>query len=169
MENIVFFDLLDRTTADALALARGLTPEQLVWAQEGRWSALQILEHICLAETSIGRILTRQAEKMSAQDEIVGNEKMYRLVVEERGRKITAPERMVPTGTITTVAEFERTFTAQREALKADLQSGAKVVDNRIFVHPAFGEMTMADWMYFSIRHTERHLDQIRENLEAMG
>ena len=169
MDPVKFFELLDRTTADTLAFTRGLTPEQLAWSAPGRWSAMQILEHICLAETSIGRILTRPADKVSDQREIVGKEKMRRLVVDERSRKIAAPDRMVPTGAIATLADFERTFTAQRDALKSDLSSGAKVIDNRVFAHPAFGEMTIADWMYFSINHTERHLDQIRENLAAMG
>ena len=168
MDKIKYFDLLDRSTAETLKLAHSLTPKQLTYARPGRWSAMQILEHICMAESSIGKILVRPSDKVSEQAELIGNERIRKLVVEERHRTVVAPERMIPRGEITTVADFETAFVAQRNALKEDIASGAKTIDNRVFMHPSIGEMTISDWMYFSLSHTERHLDQIRENLKEM-
>ncbi len=168
MDQVKFFDLLDRSTVDTLQLAHSLTPAQLTYARPGRWSAMQILEHICMAESSIGKILVRPADKVSEHDELMGIDKIHKLVVDERHKTVVAPERMIPTGQIATVADFETAFVAQRNALKADIASGVKIIDNRVFLHPALGEMTISDWMYFSLSHTERHLVQIQENLKEM-
>ena len=168
MNQEAFFELMDQSTAKSLQLAHSLTPEQLAYSKPGRWSAMQILEHICMAETSIGNIMLRPSDQISEQVELMGIEKVHKMVVEERSKKVNAPERMIPKGEITTVAEFEKIFTAQRNALKQDILNGTKIIDNRVFKHPALGEMTITDWMYFSLKHTERHLEQIRENINQM-
>ena len=169
MNQEAFFELMDKSTAEALELAHSLSPAQLSYAKPGRWSAMQILEHICMAETSIGNIMSRSSDQISEHSELVGLDKVHKMVVEDRQRTVVAPDRMVPKGTITSVAEFEKIFTEQRNTLKHDLLSRTKIIDNRVFKHPALGEMTITDWMYFPIKHTERHLEQIRENIKEMG
>ena len=43
------------------------------------------------------------------------------------------------------------------------------VIDNRVHKHPSLGEMTVSDWLWFMIRHTERHLEQVKEVIRYTG
>lgn len=74
-----------------------------------------------------------------------------------------APEALLPKGEVTDVDAFKKRFQEQRKELKEDIENGKLIIDNRTRKHPRLGEMTVSDWLYFLISHTERHVEQIGE------
>ncbi|RYZ21328.1 MAG: DinB family protein [Chitinophagaceae bacterium] len=163
MQQDEFFSLLDRTTEETLAQARSYSAETLSNAPESCWSPLQVFEHICLTEAMVSGLLQRPTEEQHEHDEVHGASKLRHLIVGKREIKRTAPDRLQPRGEIGSLAAFEARFTAQRDALKEAIRSGALKVDRRLFPHPALGNMTVSDWLYFLVHHTERHVEQLKE------
>jgi uncharacterized damage-inducible protein DinB len=165
MEISEYINRLDKNTETAIALAKSCTPEQLKQKPNEGWSIAQVLEHICMTELSICKRISKPSEKSNKTATIYGNEKMEKILVGYRDRKVAAPDFLEPKDDITTAEEFEKVFTAQRNRLKDDLISGKLVIDNKVYLHPRLGEMTMSDWLNFLIHHTQRHLEQVKDLL----
>ena len=163
MEVEAYLIELESSTREALSLARSCTEKQLAYRPEGKWSVLQILEHICLSDAIMIRVIGRPTTTVSEHAELVGDSKLRTTVAQGRAYKITAPEALTPLGAFANIAEFESVFVRQVDEFKHDLTSGKILIDNRTFTHRYFGEMTITDWMNFVIHHTTRHLEQIRE------
>ncbi|RYJ51090.1 DinB family protein [Flavobacterium petrolei] len=164
MELANYITALDNNTSDTLNLAKKCSNTQLHYSAEGKWSILQILEHICIVDKVCIAIISRPAsENTSALTEIYGNEKLKDALVTNRDRRIESPEILKPKGGVTDVNEFEKMFLYQRNMLKQNLTSGKIIVDNKIHKHPFLGDMTIADWLYFIVHHTQRHTEQIKE------
>lgn len=128
---------------------------------------MQILEHIYIVDKVIYRLLLKPSDNLSETEELLGDNKIKRLVVEKREYKVAALESLQPKGEITDVLTLETMFTQQRNSIKNDLESGKIIMDNRIHKHPYLGEMTIADWLSFILHHTQRHLEQIKDCLSA--
>ena len=124
-----------------------------------------ILEHIYLADKSISLLLQKKSENLNAQEVILGNDKIERLVVNLRHRKVKSPDILLPKGRFKMLSEFKPAFTQQRENLKSSLQDGSIPIDNSILPHSYLGNMTKTDWLYFIIHHAQRHLEQIKERV----
>ncbi|HEY1038929.1 MAG TPA: DinB family protein [Bacteroidia bacterium] len=158
-----YITLLDQNTINTITVAKACSELQLNTKPDGKWSPLGVLEHICITDKLIYSMLSRPASSVSEQNEIIGNEKLKRLMVGLKDRKVMAPEMLHPKGDIKDPTAFEKVFTEQREQLKQDLESGKIIIDNRIYKHPMMGEMTVSDWLNFMIHHTQRHVIQIGE------
>lgn len=163
MDNKEFIDRLNKTTNDILQTVKPCSPEQLHFKQEGRWNILEILEHICLTDKVIYTIISRPSIDTNPSTEIVGNDRMKKILVEQRDQRINAPEFLKPKGEIKDLNSFEKTFLAQRETFKNDISTGKIVVDNRVHKHPLLNEMTITDWLNLTIHHTQRHIEQIKD------
>ena len=155
-----YFAALDNNTNTVLQLAKDCTTAQLHQCENGKWSVLQILEHIYLTDKIIIAIISRPTEKWHHNEEFIGNEKLKRWLVDEQPMKVKAPEILEPKGDLKDVANFEKIFLTQRNLLKQQIEKGEIMVDNRLHKHPMLGEMTISDWLYFLIHHTQRHLKQ---------
>ncbi|RYY97012.1 MAG: DinB family protein [Chitinophagaceae bacterium] len=161
-----YFQQLDQQEAEALQLADQLPPD-LPAPAEGRWSPLQELEHICLTEALVRKVLRHPSDKRAGVPELFGNQRLEKLVVAGRKSPIEAPEYLHPKGRLATAADFGHCFRAQRAELKEDLGSGRILPDDRTHPHPVLGELTIADWLYFLVQHTQRHLVSLRESLQT--
>lgn len=167
MEISEYINRLDKNTETVVSLAKSCTPDQLNKKPANDWSIAQVLEHICMTELSVCKRISKPSDKVNEAATIYGNQKMEKILVGYRDRKVLAPDFLEPKGKITTIEEFEKIFTAQRNRLKDDLSSGRLVIDNKVYLHPRLGEMTISDWLFFLIYHTQRHLEQIKDLLNA--
>jgi hypothetical protein len=165
MTMAIFIEQLDKNTNDTLEIAKSCSPSELTFKQDGKWSILEILEHIYMTDRIIHVIVSRPSNNLNHTQEIIGNEKIRKIMVDLRGDKIVSPERLKPKGDIHDVATFEKTFFQQRELLKQEIRAGKIVIDNRIHMHLFLGEMTISDWLNFIVHHTYRHLEQIKDIL----
>ncbi|OFY85616.1 MAG: hypothetical protein A3F72_10645 [Bacteroidetes bacterium RIFCSPLOWO2_12_FULL_35_15] len=159
-----YIKTLDEHTTYTLQLVKSCPPTLQADNINDTWSILQILEHICMTEKLICMLLSKPADKTAETNELFGNDKIKKMVVENRGYKVKAPESLIPKGDIKDVKEFEKVFLQQRDLLKQEIQTGKITFDNRIHKHPVLGEMTIIDWLNFLIHHTQRHLEQIKDS-----
>ncbi len=167
MDVAKYSEKLDVSSEEAIQLARSCSADQLTFKPGGGgggggWGIFEVLEHICLTDRIIHRIVSKPTEKVSPSNEIIGDTKLKR-IIEERENKIDAPDIVKPKGDIHDVDTFEKLLLEQRDLLKHDLKSGKIDVDNRMVKHFYLGEMTISDWLNLIIHHTRRHLKQIEE------
>ncbi len=141
------------------------TSEQLKFRKENSWNPLEIAEHILRTERLVLSFLLKPSESKSETEELLGFEKLNKLIVQFRARKVKAPEMLEPKGEFTDVKQFLKCFNEQRTLLKSALENDRIKTDNRIYKHPYLGEMTLRDWLYFIPLHAQRHLDQMKELL----
>lgn len=163
MEIASYILKLDANTTEALALIKRCNETQLRYKPEGKWNTLEIAEHICSTERLVIALLSKPSANLHGEENVIGNEKLERILVTMRARKVKAPDSLEPKGLLNTAEAFEEKFIAQRQVLKENLLNGKIIIDTRIHKHPIMGEMTITDWMYFIIHHTQRHLEQIKE------
>jgi uncharacterized damage-inducible protein DinB len=131
------------------------------------WTILEILEHILLTEYSIYSMLLSANGTISEQQEIFGKERMEKALIDKRDRKAIAPEYLHPKGVLQDSADFRQQFISLRSKLQQAVQSAALEPYNRVFTHPRLGNLTIIDWLYFLIRHTQRHILQIQDIIQA--
>jgi len=160
--------LLDENLNNALKLLEGLSDEQLVWAQDDQWSLLQIAEHILLTEEMVMGILAKGSVDLAGRLELFGSEKLNHLLVTLRKRKVKAPVSLEPQGSIRSAQEFNEAMAALRQQLIGHLESGEWMISTESYTHPMLGEMTVSDWLYFILHHSERHQHQMRDLLREM-
>lgn len=163
-----YITLLNRNTGELLNLVRNHDEETLNHRSFNSWSILQVLEHLLITEKYVLDLLTKPGEKLSETAEIKGGEKLHRLLVDMRARKVKAPDMLEPQDQISDLTQFNTLFLKLRTGLADQLDSGTIVVDQRVHSHPTLGEMTVSDWLHFLISHARRHMEQIRDVLTAL-
>jgi uncharacterized damage-inducible protein DinB len=158
---------LRNNTENILSALSRLTPIQQSAKPADGWSVLEILEHIYLTEKSIIRLLKSPPEGLHDGDEKIGRQQLKKLLIEKRQIKVEAPEFTLPKGILANVDAFETAFADQRARLIQSLEEGTLVVDSRLYLHPYLGKITVSDWLYLIIYHSERHLGQLQATVES--
>jgi hypothetical protein len=145
--------------------AAGMTPEQLEWHPEGKWSVAQILEHLSLtySGSKIGLDRCAQAGAPAARSASLKDRLSTFVVVKlgylPGGRQ--APKGTVPKGTSTSniLEHFDQQLAAMDEAITCcEQRFGAAV---KLLNHPIIGPLTAAEWRKFHVVHAQHHAKQI--------
>jgi hypothetical protein len=156
---------LESNSNSLLALLHTISAEKLNEKPENEWRILEIIEHIYRADRTFIQVISQKAEKHHDTEELRGSEKIERLLVGMRSRKVKAPDFLEPKGKFKSVSEFEEVFLRQRNSLKTYLESGTISDFTALFPHPFLGELTVTDWLYVVLHHTSRHREQIKDRL----
>lgn len=163
-----YIQKLDQNAVELFSLLDTCSEEEIKIHPENSWSILEVCEHIFLTEKTVISFSFHPIEKKSEKSELFGTEKLRKIIIQLRARKVSAPEFLKPKGLFKSVSEFKNEFTRHRELLKQGLLSERIVIDNSVYPHPYLGEMTRRDWMHFIPTHTERHTYQISDILEIL-
>ncbi|HVZ50295.1 MAG TPA: DinB family protein [Gemmatimonadaceae bacterium] len=145
---------------------------------EGRWSVVNVLEHVAIVEARIGKglgqwIAEERAHGLARETDtspILPLIRPERFVDRSRPIKTTAAGE--PSGMIT-VDEAMHRLASARAAVKAAMVDGdgyALATAHR--PHPALGPLNLYEWIAFVGGHMQRHAMQVREiglALEAAG
>jgi hypothetical protein len=160
-----YFQTLDQNAAELFALLDTCIEKEINYSEENSWSILQNLEHILLTERSVIQLLAHTIEKKSEKEELFGAEKLIKIIVKLRARQVKAPDFLQPKGEITSVEQFSKEYTLNRDQLKKRILSAEILIDSSVYPHPYLGEMTRRDWLHFIPAHTKRHMHQIADLL----
>jgi hypothetical protein len=152
------FKILD--TIQAQEASKIIAPEQ--------WTILEHLEHCYIVENSVNRLMRSSILQESETEEVIGNEKLKKIIVDWRARKVKSPETMLPKGNLHSVEKYKLQLFDLRRTLSEDLESGNIIITNKKLPHPYLGEMTMSDWLYFIVHHSKRHFLTIEEILKSL-
>lgn len=144
----------------------GLSSESLnLKPAEGKWSAVQVMEHLYLMEKAITAGIM---QALSADSDTTTEPKPYQLTL-DRSRFIEAPPQLVPTEEFIPLGDVRARLDQSRSALETVLaQSDKDVWSRKAYPHPVFGMMDVAQWVDFVGIHEERHLAQLKEVLAAV-
>jgi hypothetical protein len=161
---------LDSGREALLAATANLSPETLgARPQPDRWSALEILYHLNLAETRIAGslaavIASGQRHEPKDDEYLRGEWELIRRVLDDREAKFKAPPAVHPVNAAS-LEEATALLAQSRQALLDLVQ--AQSLDDMASIsmpHPApsIGLITVRGWLTIIAGHDYRHLEQIR-------
>lgn len=147
------------------ATTRGMTPAQLDWHPEGKWSSAQVLEHLAKAYGSTAYILEKcVAEGRTVASPSSWRQRVFTQMVVTAGylpSGVEAPAVTRPEG----IAPLEAVARARAslEALDVAARKSAARFGSRVPVanHPILGGFSTAQWRRFHWVHTRHHMRQI--------
>lgn len=149
------------------ALVQKLDDHQLHFKPNGdRWSVLEIIEHIVYVDTGLSRLLTMNEGEPETQKQYVTT-KGFELVATNRKMKVSAPERLRPTGQFKSAEVALEQLMAVRQKITNGLNDGSIDFSVASRPHGVLGPMTKTDWVHFIVYHAKRHILQMEENLEV--
>jgi len=124
------------------------------------WTIMQVLDHLYLMERSVVHVITDQLANGKTK---TTSEKPIQYTT-NRSTKVDAPSFVVPTNDFITLDKMKGKLAASREALVNVVNSAApQLLTQRTYTHPAFGELSLHQWIPFVGLHEKRHLAQIEE------
>lgn len=142
---------------------------------ESGWTIGEIVEHIAIVENGMATICSRLLKK-AAEENIPNDGKANisaeflekaALIANRRERKAQAPERVLPSGTLSvadSLAKMEET-----SQILEQIRTGLETVNTQKykFPHPFFGDLSASEWFALIGGHEFRHIDQIEEILST--
>jgi hypothetical protein len=132
----------------------------------GRWSALECVEHLAIAEEGTLRRL-QAGEPLAEPIHLPDREVRMAASVAGRANRLQAPPGAIPTGRFTTLADALQQLIAARartiEFIEAHPDPRALQV-----MHPLFGPVSGYEFAAIMSSHSQRHALQIREIREAI-
>ena len=140
-----------------------------------RWSVAEVLEHLTRVETGLTRLLTKRLAEADASTTFLPDAETSSVVstinnelLVDRRYKITAGERVVPTGDLSSEAAWTALDTSRRD-LKALVSSyEGRDISSVMMPHPVLGPINAFQWFVFIGTHEARHANQITEIGESL-
>jgi uncharacterized damage-inducible protein DinB len=147
--------------AELLESVSGLTDEQLnKEVEDGRWTIMQVLEHLYLMERSITKAIQGTLEKGEVRPV---DAKPIHLSV-DRSRKVDAPSFVDPSKESITLDEMKEKLIESRKGLLQVVGNTTKHdLAQKSYPHPVFGLVSLEQWVPFIGYHEKRHLAQMEE------
>ena len=152
-------DLIDESTEEELHFKS--SPDS--------WSILQCIEHICLVNKNVSRLLETPppSSPSNQQSELYSEGKLNHLLVTKRELKRVAPGFVTPQGIYKSGEDAKNVIYEDTERILTILDEQDVSTQTHTIPHHALGEMTKTDWLHFMLAHTQRHLHQIGDIKEA--
>ena len=153
--------IIEDIRSEVLNSVSDLTDEQLnEELEDGRWTIMQVLDHLYLMERSLTKTIQLTFEKGEEQE--VESKPVHYTV--DRSTKVDAPPFVVPTEDKLTLQEMREKLAASRKDLLTFLETTSKeALQRKAYPHPIFGKIRLDEWVPFIGYHEKRHLEQIEE------
>jgi len=148
----------------------GVDDEQSRWhPSEGKWSVLDTVEHLTMAEEYMVKQVTTARRPKTA--ERPNREESLLVTLLDRSRKTESPTGGQPKGRFANLAEAQQQFEkAREEAIQFVEQCGEDLRATEVtHPHPAVGAMSTYEMLIFIAKHAERHALQIEEIKEQLA
>ncbi|MCR8843310.1 DinB family protein [Paenibacillus sp. SC116] len=166
MELQYMMQQLDETRGELLEIFNGLKEEQLHKRKDSTgWSISQIGQHLITVEELYVVAIKRGLK--SNEDSYVESKPIEVLL--DRSKKIEAPDMVKPTDECLGNHEIMERLNSSRQKLHELLNSleDPSVLSRRHFIHPAFKELSLLEWVKSLYIHEQRHIKQIREIIDG--
>ena len=139
-----------------------------------RWSIAEVLEHLTRVEIGVTKLLTLRGKEAPPADApgVNGSNLLTPAVssiVRDRSRGIEAPERVRPTGTMSSQDALAQLVQTRAGFMSAFSSANTDALDRVTHPHPVFGPLTLRSWVAFSADHEARHCEQIADIAHHLG
>lgn len=130
----------------------------------GGWSMEEVAEHVAIVEAQVRKLILELILESPASPEVLGacagkDDQIDRRMADPTPR--TAPEPTQPKGRWATPTELAQSFRDNRQRVLDFMRSATVDPDAYAWEHPAFGPLTLRQWLFFQVRHLERHTEQM--------
>ncbi|MFD1030645.1 DinB family protein [Metaplanococcus flavidus] len=133
---------------------------------EGKWSAMQILDHLQLMENVIARNIAKELERGSSKKAV---KKPIQLTV-SRTIKVDAPSYTQPSADFIDLAEMKSRLETSRNQLNQIFDNASKeTLKSKSLPHPVFGKVPLIQWFPFVGLHEKRHFKQLEDTLSKIN
>jgi len=167
---VELFSYIDQEHADLAATVASIPATLLTQSPApGRWSIVEVLEHLVITErrttSLLGQLITDAVAKGLPPE--TDTRPILAVIdtrrVTDRSRRLVTADSLVPPGQLRPEEALFALDTARRE-LKHTVSAGSGYALGTI-VHPHrdFGPMNLYEWVAFAGAHMARHNEQIRE------
>ena len=138
-------------------------------APAGRWSVAEVLEHLALVETGIGRLISKKVGEARAAglgpepdtSSILWSLDVHRAL--DRNERQEAPERTRPSSPRGVEEAWRHLEDAHANARNAVASTEGLAIGALTHAHPSLGPLNLYQWIIFIGAHELRHALQIRE------
>ena len=151
----------EKTRAELMKAIGDLTDDQLnEHPEEGRWSIIQVAEHLLLMEMAVAKGIVSSLKGPGSKPS--GAKPIH--LAADRSVKVAAPAYLVPSDEYLKLEDVRERLARSRESLAKAL-SGADEAElaAKSFLHPVFGSLSLNQWAEFVGYHERRHIQQIKE------
>jgi DinB superfamily len=142
-----------------------LSLEQINYREkEKKWTIVECIEHITLAEIKFPSIVATEMQKPSNPEyrkKIKIKDEKIRPKMLSRIWKAKSPEIFKPTGKFTTFNEAITTFRDQRLKTIEYIKTTKDDLRNHFWKHPLTGTIDLYQTLLLMSAHLERHIEQI--------
>lgn len=156
-----------RVRYEVLKSIEGFSEDQLNEKPgEGRWSPVQILDHLQKMEWHIARGVEEEVKK---DEQIRALKKPIGLTL-NRSLKVEAPGRLVPEERFRTLEEMRHRLDQSHNKLYEVYNAADQgLLVRNSMPHPLFGRIPLIQWFEFVALHERRHLAQLKETLRELN
>ena len=146
---------------ELLQAVNGLSDEQVnAHPEEGRWSIIQVLDHLVLMERAVTKAI---ADTLAREESKPADDKPIQYTL-NRDIKVDAPSFVIPTEKFQTLDAVKNKLSSSREALEAVVSdANENALNEKSFRHPMFKDLSLKQWIPFVGLHEKRHIFQIEE------
>lgn len=128
--------------------------------KDGGWSINQVLEHLYLMENMVVSMLQHALETGEVQE----TKKRRIEATVNRDFKVEAPDELVPSDEkLSTEAIIDKLAISHKALRDFSKEHSSETLIEKALPHPAFGLMSLEQWIPFVGYHEIRHTEQIRE------
>ena len=163
------FGEMEKVREETLSSLSGLSGEELSRAEEGGWSAAQILHHLLMAETGTSKVIRKAIKSAGGalpsypdDDSPLAVRELPKPVGAYQAPEFVRPDAPPGKDELLRLARETREQTAVSFSMLA-------AVDPRAarFPHPLYGELDLYEWPAVTIlMHEKDHQEQLRALLE---
>jgi hypothetical protein len=169
-------EYVDAQRSALLAAASGLPLDR--WTErpaEGRWSLVELFEHLYKVEHSCARVIARGAAAARAaghpmesdEHSVLGS--LDESGLRDRTRRLEVPDRVAPAGGWSPQEALDR-LAASRVELHDAIRAGDGLALGTIHqTHARLGEIDLYRWILFVAEHEARHAQQAAEIVEQLA
>lgn len=152
-------DLNESTTLLLREIARFSSSAFNKPAGGGDWSAGQVAEHILLTDIFIFRVLQDNPEFAGrAADEKVGG---IRNMFQDQEIKLNSPDFTIPSDMTKDPLSLQDKIRRERHLIINFLSTVEEEGLCTAYEHPDLGTLTITEWIWYIVYHTERHVGQL--------
>lgn len=162
--NSIIIDAMNATSVELINVLKSTAEAKFnTVAFKGSWTIAQVADHIILSNTSIAKALSLAGTPINrAPDERAGE---LEAIFLDFSKKYKAPDFIIPAkelyGKEELVHQLEHSFSA---IIDVSDHTDLAVLIN----HPAFGDISKLEILYFVWFHTQRHLQQVKNILHYL-
>ncbi len=137
------------------------------------WSVAENIEHLCMIEDSVGRLISSMAKQLHADNalEVETNSMLGALdqyQVPANAFKLVAPEPFRPSGTLTCDEAMEKLRSVRARVLQGVQKANGLDLTKATFPHPFFGPINGYQWLLLIGQHELRHVNQMRKSVQQL-